>query len=92
LIEPLQELEQKLARRPEVKYTRTNDALTIEPSEADGFRIRLRRDHLRWLVSFGDVFHEHFDDPADAIEFVGFGLSIECRLRDHSNVPSPRDH
>ena len=55
----------------------------IDPPNDDGFKIDLYGDGDRWGVAFGQGgFHEEFSDPTDALEFVAFGLSDRCRLRE----------
>jgi hypothetical protein len=84
---PVEELERKLHARPEVSYRRDGDLIFVEPVGQRGFRIGLGPGEGGWLVGFGEGgFHERFDDPEDALSFVAFGLSQDCRLRE-INLP-----
>ena len=33
------------------------------------------------MVTFDGGWHEHFEEPEEALECVGFGLSDHCRLK-----------
>jgi hypothetical protein len=97
-MDPLGELERKLRAHPQVRFRRTRQGIEVDPVGEGGFRIRLGPGEGGWLVSFGEGgFHERFDDPGDALSFVGFGLSEDCRLREtavpliHRSLVETRD-
>jgi hypothetical protein len=80
--DPFAALEAKLAHRPGVRWRRDGEFLEIEPTDPAGFRVSLLRSGDEWIVGFGDHgFHEHFEGPAEALEFLAFGLSARCRMR-----------
>jgi hypothetical protein len=71
---------EKLAKYPEVKFRREESFLSIPPQTSDGFEVAIRRLPTESIVSFGG-WHEHFEKEEDALEWFGFGLSEECRLK-----------
>jgi len=85
-LSPIEALEVKLRAHPQVSHRRVTGGLRIEPTNADGFPITIVTGRSnRWVVAFGECgFHEEFDRAADALEFVAFGLSSRCRLRERT--------
>ena len=80
---PLDVLVGKLSRYPQLRHTLVADGCEIDPPNEGGFKIGLHVNGERWVVTFGEGgFHEEFSDSEDALEFVAFGLSDHCRLRE----------
>jgi hypothetical protein len=80
---PLSALVEKLKRYPHVGYRLVRSGCEIDPPNDGGFKIGLSLQGDSWVVTFGEGgMHEHFSDPADALDFVAFGLSDSCRLRE----------
>ncbi len=82
-MDPLAELEAKLQRRDDLTWRRSGGSVRIEaPSEA-GFAIELHSDDAEWIVALGETgYHEHFDAPQEAFNFVAWALSPDCRVRE----------
>ena len=82
-MDPTEILARKLDAHPQLRYERVAGGIQIEPTDGRGFAIRLEAHDGGWLVWFGDGgMHEPFDTAEDALEFVAFGLSDTCRLRE----------
>ena len=80
-MDPLAELESRLRQRG-ARYRREPEVLLVEAQDDEGFPVVLSGSDGEWVVGFGpDGYHEHFDDPAKALEYAVFGLSDGCRLR-----------
>lgn len=85
--DPVDVLVGKLGRYPQVQHRLVASGCEIDPPTEGGFRICLYRHGKNWCVAFGEGgFHEEFSKAEDALEFVAFGLSDNCRLRE---VTSP---
>lgn len=72
-------------RYPDVKFEDRGNSITIFPQSADGFEVSLYVDKNRddpFEVYFSG-WHESFSDPSEALECFAFGLSYECRLKEH---------
>lgn len=82
MLDPIAEIERKLAAYPAVRHLREGDSIAIEPVNENGFAISLHPSRDGWLVAFGSRFHEHFETAEDALSFIAFGLSDSCRLRE----------
>jgi len=72
----------KLQTYPEVKYTNTEDLVTVDPKDDKGFSVTLGVGPREFIVS-SDFWHEHFDkDEEDkALDCFSFMLSDACRLK-----------
>lgn len=81
--DPVSALVGKLSRYPQVSHRLVANGCEVDPPNEGGFKVGLYRNNDRWVVSFGEGgFHEEFADPTDALEFVAFGFSDRCRLRE----------
>lgn len=81
--DPIDALIGKLALYPNVRCRLVANGCEIDPPNDGGFKINLYHAGDGWGVAFGESgFHEEFADPKDALEFVAFGLSDRCRLRE----------
>ena len=56
------------------------DTLTITPPGKDGFSVWLQDNAGSYTVGF-DGWHEEFDAEEEALDWVAFGLSGDCRLK-----------
>jgi len=82
-IDPITLIAERIARYPNVDFKRFAKGCKIGVPNDGGFKIELLLDNDGWVVYFGDSgLHEHFEDPNEALEFVAFGLSDRCRLRE----------
>ena len=77
----IEKLEQKLKKYPHVSYAVEGNSLTIRPVTEDGFLIPLTQEPDEFTVSFGN-WHGHFDTEEEALNYIAFGLSDSCRLRE----------
>jgi hypothetical protein len=79
-------IKEKLKRQLKLKnisYTEDEKSISV-PGEEDGFDVTLFPDQdisEPYVVFYGDMYHEHFEDEEDAIKCFMFGLSNKCRLR-----------
>lgn len=73
---------EKLQKYPDVKYEVSKTGLTIPAYQSSEFEfsvgLSVRED--MYTVSF-EGWHEHFNDPEEALNCFAFGLSEECRLK-----------
>jgi hypothetical protein len=81
--DPIAALLGKLSLYPQIQHRLVRDGCEVDPPNDGGFKIGLYQHHGHWVVGFGEGgMHEEFSDPTDALEFVAFGLSDRCRLRE----------
>jgi len=79
----LEALLSKLRRYPELRYRLIPGGVRIEAPNPGGFAITFQGEGTDWLVAFGEGgLHEHFERAEEALDFVAFGLSDRCRLRE----------
>ncbi len=82
-MKPIDEIRARLLQHPDVQYVASTDTLRMDPPQADGFAIYIRRNATSgWDVTFGEGLQCHFEDAAAAADFCLFGLSGQCRLRE----------
>ena len=79
---PIVEIKTKLRNYPDVKYESTDSSITVLPSSDTGFNVTLDIASGNYTVSFNG-WHENFADPSEALDCFAFGLSDECRLKEH---------
>jgi hypothetical protein len=72
-------IQQKLERFPQARVRATATSIRVEPSDPDGFAVRLDLARKVHVVSF-EGWHEELADEAEAIRCFAFGLSDQCRL------------
>lgn len=77
----IQKVIEKLREYPEVTYSTTDDSITVNPRDENGFLVSLGVGPRDIIVS-SDFWHEHFDnDEVDkALDCFAFMLSDSCRL------------
>jgi hypothetical protein len=81
--DPVSALVGKLSKYPQVRHRLVDDGCEIDPPNEGGFKVTLYGNNDRWVVGFGEGgFHEEFADPEAALDFIAFGLSNRCRLRE----------
>jgi hypothetical protein len=82
MISIIEKIIEKLKKYPNVRYTRTDSELTIEPQHRKGFTVSIHTNHREIVVS-SDYWHEHFDcdDDESALNCFAFMLSDSCRLK-----------
>ena len=76
----IQKIINKLQKYPEVKYTNTDDLITVDPKDDKGFSVSLGVGPREFIVS-SDFWHEHFDQEDEALDCFSFMLSDACRLK-----------
>ena len=76
----VEQVRQRLANYPHVRYKAGPAQITILPSGPAGFAISLAEAPGRYTVAF-EGWHEEFTSEAEALECLSFGLSDACRLR-----------
>ena len=79
---PIDEIKTKLRDYPDVKYESTDSSITVLPSSDTGFNVTLEIAPGNYTVSFNG-WHENFADASEALDCFAFGLSDECRLKEH---------
>jgi hypothetical protein len=73
------EVDRRLARYPEARYSIEVGRISVHPADEDGFTVGLEEGDGKFTVFF-DGWHEHFTERAEALDCVAFGLSASCRL------------
>lgn len=74
---------EKLGKRPELRWASGEDWVRIEPPSTNGFTVELRHEGEEWTVYLGSGgWHQHFDDPADALELIAWCYSGDARVRE----------
>ena len=88
----INEIKDKLEKYPSLNYSESENRLTIHtPNKETGFDISLYIDigeYTAYTVAFGN-WHGQFDSEEEAGEFVAFGLSSDCRMRELTRGNSP---
>lgn len=79
---PIEEIKTKLRKYPHVKYETAGSSITVLPTSETGFRVGFEGTIGRYTVFFNG-WHEEFNDAAEALDCFAFGLSDECRLKEH---------
>lgn len=71
----------KLSGYPNVKYGRVGNRLEIDKPNPEGFPVTFIEEKDGFTVCFGSN-HRHFDEEDEALDYLAFGLSGNCRLRE----------
>ena len=79
---PIDEIKTRLRDYPDVRYESTDSSIMVLPSSDTGFIVTLDIASGNYTVSFNG-WHENFADPSAALDCFAFGLSDECRLKEH---------
>jgi len=77
---PLQVIEEKLRKHPDLDVERGDGFICVRPQAADGFRVGLR-DHGPSFTVFMEGWHEEFGQPEEALNCFAMGLSDQARLQ-----------
>ena len=75
-----EEIKEKLAKYPHVKYREGKNSISILPADKEGFIIELEESASSYSVAF-EGWHESFRIAEEALNCVAFGLSESCRLK-----------
>lgn len=82
-MDPRCTLREKLKGHPELRWTEADDFIRIEPLRPDGFTVALGPQGDEWVVYLGEGgFHQAFESADEALNFVAWCFSGECRLRE----------
>jgi hypothetical protein len=77
----IEQIKKKLLEYPEVTYQDEDNTFIIYSKTPKGFDIIVIKDPNEYIVCFGNC-HTHFDSDKEVVDFVGFGLSDNCRVRE----------
>jgi len=78
----IDEIKSRLSKYPNVRYESTASSISVLPTSDSGFEVGLEVDRDTFTVFF-DGWHEVFDNEAEALNCLAFGLSDECRLKEY---------
>ena len=78
----IQKIIERLKKYQEVKYSATDDTITVDPKNEKGFSVSMWVGPRDIIVS-SDFWHEHFDkdNEDEAMNCFAFMLSDSCRLK-----------
>jgi len=79
---PIEEIKTRLRNYPHIKYETSESSITVLPGSDKGFKVGFEGAPGHYLVSFNG-WHEEFTDVNEALNCLAFGLSDECRLKEH---------
>ena len=79
---PIEEIKARLRKYPAAKYESTVSSITVLPSSEAGFKVGFDAAPGRYTVFFNG-WHEDFKDASEALDCFAFGLSDQCRLKEH---------
>ena len=80
--EAIEQIKERLHKYPDVRYEATASSISVLPTSNDGFTVRLDINQSQYTVSFNG-WHENFQREEEALDCFAFGLSDECRLKEH---------
>jgi hypothetical protein len=78
-MDPIQEIKNRLADRPELRFTATDSSITVSAPTPDGFAVSFHRLSNEFVVHF-DGWHEHFESARSALDCFAFGFSGKARV------------
>ena len=82
-MDPITALAEKLARHPELRWTRGDDWMQVDAPSPTGFAVEFRHEGDEWTVYLGSGgWHQHFDDSAEALELIAWCYSGDARMRE----------
>ncbi len=76
----IDKIKEKLKKYPQLKYKVQGNTITVFPPSSFGFSVWCEERNGEFTIGF-DGFHEEFKNEEDALNFFGFGLSDNCRLK-----------
>jgi hypothetical protein len=81
-MDPFEEIKTRLRQYPHVKYETSDSSITVPPASDTGFTVEICGSAGAYTVSFNG-WHEEFKDAEEALQCFAFGLSDQCRLKEH---------
>ncbi len=75
----LDELEVKL-KNHSFEYEKADDYILVKSINPEGFDVSIKKTNSDYVVTFGH-WHDHFHDVREALNYLVFGLSTNCRLK-----------
>ncbi|MBX3244574.1 MAG: hypothetical protein KF685_08985 [Acidobacteria bacterium] len=85
-------IEKKLKAYPNVRYEKSEDSITVQPTDDKGFSVSLflvgEAPNVSYAVYY-DGWHDEISDCNEALECFAYGLSSECRLIETSRNGEP---
>ena len=84
----IERLKEKLSRFPSLQYEATETTLAISKPCEGGFPVSVVTGSTEFTISLGD-WHGHFESEEEVLDFVGFGLSECCRLKEFRRSGRP---
>lgn len=79
---PIEEISTRLRKYPHIKYEISASSITVLPESDKGFKVGFEDTAGPYLVFFNG-WHDEFTDVNEALDCFAFGLSDECRLKEH---------
>jgi len=77
----IEKILEKLSKYPTLKFGRLGNRLEIDKSNPEGFNMTFIEDKDGYTVYFGPN-RWHFENEDEALDYLAFGLSDKCRLRE----------
>ena len=81
----IEQIRTKLQKYPDAKYEADANYIRVLPTCENGFRVELIAAKNDYTVYFNG-WHETFADEKEALNCFAFGLSKECRLKEHRRL------
>ncbi|MCX7284233.1 MAG: hypothetical protein NTX28_09345 [Novosphingobium sp.] len=82
-MDALAALADKLAKHPELNWSKGDQWVSIAAPRSGGFAVELRRDGDEWTVFLGSGgWHQHFDEATEALDLVAWCFSGNARVRE----------
>ena len=78
----IEEIKTRLQKYPHARFEGSSNSISVLPASDEGFTVGLTVDQDSYTVSF-DGWHEEFHEKEDALNCFAFGLSSDCRLKEH---------
>ena len=79
----IEEIKQRLAKYPGVKWESDSSSVTVFPTTQDGFEVALFVNSTDSYTVHFEGWHEELMGEEEALELFALGLSSHCRLREH---------
>jgi hypothetical protein len=78
----IEEIRTKLQKYPDAKFEAGTNHICVFPASENGFKVELITGKNNYTVHFNG-WHEEFGDVKEALGCFAWGLSTECRLKEH---------
>ena len=73
----------KLKKHSNLRWSRGDNFLKIDAPTPSGFAVDFRHEGDEWNVYLGSGgWHQHFDDPEEALDLIAWCYSGEARVRE----------